>query len=171
MGIINLKKGDQKYAIDEFCILMICEQSEQICRVGVFGIQESLHIDIPYEEMLEIFEESRKKDRYSDGITKIVKQDIRSEVITVGKNKFSLFGITYEFKDGENKSIRIDANFPVKNEQLQMIVEWVPGVEKYCDFSSTKYCGIISVGKIFDLEDVMKNVQEKITDFLSEVYS
>lgn len=75
---------------------------------------------------------------------------------------------TSEFDDTISKSIIVRANFPVKNDIIKTSVEYVIGVEKYVDYSFSKYEGTISIGVMFDIETIMEQVEEKIKSCLSD---
>ena len=153
--------------IDDLSINAVEESIDKTATIWLYGKSEPIITEFSFEKAKEIFIDSRKRDRYTGEMP--VKTDKKKfDLVIVGEHKFTLNITSAEFEDGISSSLIINANFPVKNDMIKQFVEYVSGVESYCDYSFSKYEGTILIGKLFDAEIVRNNVEEAIRNCLQE---
>lgn len=64
-------------------------------------------------------------------------------------------------------SVNTDFNIQI-NPSLKIIIEQIEGVEELDTFGVHKYNFIVCFGKAFDREEIKKQVEKKIADFISQ---
>ena len=156
---------DAKVLIDDFSICSIEENEKDGTIIWVYGKAMATIVRMPFEEMKKLFIESKKRDRFSGEPPRKSENKI-FKVIEVGEHKFQLDIRTSEYEDGICSNIQLNANFPVKNDTLKILVESLVGVEKYSEYTFSKYDGVITIGKLFDAETVREQVEQKIKEYL-----
>lgn len=151
--------------IDDNSICGIAHNTISGSFIWLYGQHGAIEVSESFEEMNAVFVESRKRDRFTGEMPKKSEQK-KFGVAVVGDHKFQLDIRTSEFEDGLHSTLQLDANFPVKNDAIQTIVEMIIGVERYSEYSFSKYNGSITIGKLFDAETVRGQVEEKIKEYL-----
>lgn len=165
--IVKTKKPElnSRFIFNDRTITAIKELSNSCASVLIWGVSEYIDIEMPFDELEEIFAESLQRDQFTD------QPPVKSEkkefpVIEVGKNKFQLNIVSTEREDVISHVLHLDVNFNLKNDPLKVLVECVIGVEDFCKYSSDRYSGSIYIGKLFDPEIVRNRVEQKIKEFL-----
>ena len=120
----------------------------------------------PYSEAEKMFEEYLSVDQF--GSTNRVPWDfIQYEQEEVGIYKFALSVRSTKHEDGISTKIILDANFPLKDgAQIIGVIERTNGVDLVSTYGNSKYQAIITIGKLFDSEDVVKELTENIKKYL-----
>ncbi len=163
----KIKATDANVLIDDFSICSIEENNNNGTSLWLYGKPTATIIKMPYEEVKKIFIESKKRDRFSGEPPRKSEQK-KFGVVEVGEHKFQLDIRTSEFEDGVCSTLQMNANFPIKNDALKTMVEYVIGVERYSEYSLSKYDGSITIGKLFDAETVREQVEQKIKEYLEQ---
>lgn len=164
--IIETIQNTMPCSFDENAIIAINDMGENTTRVYLYGGSQ-LVVNESYFKMLVALDASIKKRNFATS-----SQDRETSVnilplVEFGGHKFSLLIHKVKFEDGFSNIIKINASFLVNNETLKVIVEGIGGVEKYNYFNFNKYETDISVGRMFDVDIVAKEVSEAIKQFLT----
>lgn len=155
--------------IDDYSIIWIENCGDKYTEINFIGTVQPLIIETPFAEMENIFKDAKSRDRFTDQPKTESKSLVYDEVI-VGIYKFRLDIRKTKFEDGLSTSLHLEANFPLANhEELKDIINNIDGVEDYSNFSFSKYTKSISVGRMFDAEDVRNMVELNIKKYLSEI--
>jgi len=162
----KIKGTDAKVIIDDFALLSIEENNKNGTTVWLYGKSTPTVITKPFNEMERIFIDSKKRDRFSEEEkSQCIKRPY--DVVKVDENCFSVNITQTEWKGEVTKSLEIHANFKLKNEVLKKEVEYVIGVESFNDFHFSKYQCSVSIGRLFDIETIRDQVEQKFIDYLS----
>lgn len=135
------------------------------CIISLIG-GDSVWSDTPYSEAEKMFEEYLSVDQF--GSTNRVPWDfIQYEQEEVGIYKFALSVRSTKYEDGISTKIILDANFPLKDgAQIIGVIERTNGIDSMNTYGNSKYNSVLSIGKLFDSEDVVKELTENIKKYL-----
>lgn len=170
--IVDLKIGQAKESMnDGFIEISSIYGSEKIddniCMVYVYG-GSTLYLGIGEQKLREYCKEA-KSNNGSSGYYDSVKTDYAvSDVVEFGDHKFRLDIHDHVYDSGiESRSLQLSANFLVQNDALKATVESIYGVENMNDLVFSRYETSITVGKMFNIKSVQREVEKKIKDFMS----
>lgn len=161
----TIKSTNNKALIDDLSICSV-EEHNNGTSLWLYGKDTPTIISMPFDEAKQVFIEAKKRDKFTGELTRKSEQK-KFKVVEVGEHKFQLDIRTSEYEDGMISSLQLYANFHIKNDLIKQFVEYVAGVENYCDYSFNKYEGYITIGKLFDAETVREQVEQKIKECLS----
>lgn len=117
-----------------------------------YGYDDEEDVDIDYPDTLEPIKTTKGNE------------------ISVGKKKFRVDICNFKF-DGEVVStlVVIKTNFLLKsNDLLITFIENIEGVEKLNFINDSDYETNVNVGELFDIEEIKKEIENKIKQNLSE---
>lgn len=160
--ILETKISGAEAVIDWFSVMAIFKYCDGI-RVYLYGQENPIYIELPFDKAKEKFIEAKSRDRFSDRPPQ--EAEIKSfPLVEAGIYKFSLQTFKTKLSDGFSQLLKMNANFPVKNDIIKTCVENIPGVEKYNLLNWDKYECTITIGRLFDLETIRQQVEQKIKE-------